>query len=241
MKLDIEGKKALVTGGTRGIGEAVARELLAEGVSVIITGQSEREGWWTNEANCRQIGCDFSDTAQLDAFSKKIPSFNFDILVNNSGAFYSASLSEIDKTEWDKAMAVNLTAPMVLMKAVCGGMIENSWGRIVNIGSIAGIVSRSSLATYSASKAGLAGLTRAVSLDLADQGILVNCVCPAYTETDMLASLDAASRKALLSKVPLKRFAQPSDIAAAVLFLASNRNQFITGQSLVIDGGVTIQ
>jgi 3-oxoacyl-[acyl-carrier protein] reductase len=241
MKLGLEGKKALVTGGTRGIGEAVARELLSEGVSVTITGQSEREGWWTSEANCSQVGCDFSDPAQLEAFCKEISGWQCDILVNNSGAFYSAVLSEIDMVEWERVMAVNLTAPMLLMKAVSGAMGQSAWGRIVNVGSIAGIVSRSSLATYSASKAGLAGLTRAVALDLAAQGILVNYVCPAYTETDMLASLDDTARNALLSKIPLKRFAQPADIAAAVLFLASDRNQFITGQSLVIDGGVIIQ
>jgi 3-oxoacyl-[acyl-carrier protein] reductase len=241
MKLGLEGKKALVTGGTRGIGEAVARELLGEGVSVTITGQSAREGWWTREANCSQLGCDFSDSTQLEAFCKEIASQRFDILVNNSGAFYSAVLSEIDTAEWERVMAVNLTAPMLLMKAVSDEMGQSAWGRIVNIGSIAGIVSRSSLATYSASKAGLAGLTRAAALDLAGDGILVNCICPAYTETDMLAGLDDASRNALLSKVPLGRFAQPADIAAAVLFLASDRNQFITGQSLVIDGGVIIQ
>jgi len=241
MKLGLEGKKALVTGGTRGIGEAVAREFLAEGVSVTITGQSEREGWWTSEANCSLIGCDFSDLAQLATFCKKVGTQQFDILVNNSGAFYSAALSEIDLAEWNKVMAVNLTAPMLLMKAVSALMGQNAWGRIVNVGSIAGIVSRGSLATYSASKAGLGGLTRAAALDLADQGVLVNYVCPAYTETDMLASLDDASRSALLDKVPLKRFAQPEDIAAAVLFLASERNHFITGQCLVIDGGVIIQ
>ncbi|CAA6678750.1 MULTISPECIES: SDR family NAD(P)-dependent oxidoreductase [unclassified Lentimonas] len=241
MNLGINGKKALVTGGTRGIGEAVARELLAEGVSVTITGQSEREGWWSQEANCSLIACDFSNSVQLEVFCEDIRSGQFDILVNNSGAFYSAVLSEIDVAEWDKVMAVNLTAPMLLMKAVCDVMGQRGWGRIVNVGSIAGIVSRSSLATYSASKAGLAGLTRAAALDLAAQGVLVNYVCPAYTETDMLASLDEDSRNALLDRVPLGRFSQPVDIAAAVLFLASDRNQFITGQSLVIDGGVIIQ
>jgi 3-oxoacyl-[acyl-carrier protein] reductase len=241
MKLGLEGKRALVTGGTRGIGEAVARELLSEGVSVTITGQSEREGWWTTEANCSQVGCDFSDAPQLEALCERISKKSYDILVNNSGAFYSSVLSEIEIAEWDRVMAVNLTAPMLLMKAVSGAMGEGAWGRIVNVGSIAGIVSRSSLATYSASKAGLAGLTRAVALDLASKGILVNYVCPAYTETDMLASLDDAARTSLLSKVPLGRFAQPTDVAAAVLFLLSDRNRFITGQSLVIDGGVIIQ
>jgi 3-oxoacyl-[acyl-carrier protein] reductase len=177
----------------------------------------------------------------LEALCKEVASQRFDILVNNSGAFYASVLSQIDTAEWDKVMAVNLTAPMLLMKAVSAAIGQGTWGRIVNIGSIAGIVSRSSLATYSASKAGLGGLTRAAALDLAAQGILVNYVCPAYTETDMLAGLDDASRNALLSKVPLGRFAQPADIAAAVVFLASDRNQFITGQSLVIDGGVIIQ
>jgi len=241
MKLGLEGKKVLVTGGTRGIGEAVAREFLSEGAMVVITGRLEREGWWTHEAKCSQRGCDFSDSAQVKSFCSDITSQEFDILVNNSGAFYSAVISKIDEDEWDKVMAVNLRAPMLLMKAASAAMEQKTWGRIINIGSIAGMVSRSTLATYSASKAGLGGLTRAAALDLASQGILVNYVCPAYTETDMLANLDDADRNALLRKVPLGRFAQPADIAAAVVFLASDRNQFITGQSLVIDGGVIIQ
>lgn len=241
MNLEIEGKKALVTGGTRGIGKAIAQGLLAESCHVTITGRTERDGWWSEHADCGLKACDFSDPAQTNLFCESIGSEGYDILINNSGAFYAAVIKEIDRVEWESLMMVNLTTPMLLVKAVAEHMRAVGWGRIVNIGSIAGRVSRPTLGAYSSSKAALEGLTRAAALDLAEAGILINCVCPAYTETDMLAGLDQASRDALLEKVPLKKFATPRDIAAPVLFLTSNQNQFITGQSLVVDGGVIIQ
>ena len=239
--MSIAGKKALVTGGTRGIGAAIAQALLEEGCTVTVTGRSAREGWWSGEANCHMQVCDFSDGAATDVFCEQVAGTGYDLLVNNCGSFYASDIAELDLAQWESLMQVNLSTPMRLIRAVAAHMRGNGWGRIVNIGSIAASVTRSNMAAYASSKAGLAGLTRAAALDLAPAGILVNCVCPAYTETDMLAALDASAREALLAKVPLGKFARPEDVAAATLFLLSNQNQFITGQQLILDGGVTIQ
>jgi 3-oxoacyl-[acyl-carrier protein] reductase len=241
MNLEIKGKKALVTGGTRGIGQAIAQGLLAEGCFVTITGRTHREGWWSEESNCELKACDFLDKAQTGRFCESVAAEGYDILINNSGAFYAALINEIELHEWESLMEVNLTAPMLLVQATAKHMRSEGWGRIVNVSSIAGRVSRPTLGAYSSSKAALEGFTRAAALDLAESNILINCVCPAYTETDMLAGLEQSARQALLEKVPLKKFATPRDVAAPVLFLTSNQNQFITGQTLVVDGGVIIQ
>lgn len=241
MNLNIAGKKALVTGGTRGIGAAIAQALLEEGCTVTITGRSAREGWWSNQGNCRLEVCDFSDDAATDVLCEQVTGAGYDLLVNNSGSFYAADIADLELSQWESLLQVNLTTPMRLIQAVAVSMRRHGWGRIVNVGSIAASVTRSNMAAYASSKAGLAGLTRAAALDLAPAGILVNCICPAYTETDMLAALDAAARETLLAKVPLGKYARPEDVAAATLFLLSNQNQFITGQQLILDGGVTIQ
>jgi NAD(P)-dependent dehydrogenase (short-subunit alcohol dehydrogenase family) len=234
-------RRCLVTGGSRGIGEAIARGLLAAGGEVIITGTSERRGWWDNEKHCTYHAVDFSDLMQVKQFAEAQSTQSITLLVNNAGVFHSDTFEAFPVDQWDEIMEVNVRAPMLLMGALVAGMREQGFGRIVNVGSIAGFVSRHGLAGYSASKAALIGLTRAAALDLANDQILVNCVCPAYTETDMLAGLDKKSRAALLEKVPLGRFCQPDEVARAVLFLLSADNTFITGQTLIIDGGVVIQ
>ena len=241
MNLAINGRSVLVTGGTRGIGEACAKAFLSEGCKVIITGTQIRSGWWDDYELCELVQADFNDDDSVDSLTSVIKGKSIDILVNNSGVFHSSPISKESRQQWRSLMNVNLEVPMLLIKAASVGMQTRNWGRIVNIGSIASIVTRAGLSAYATSKTALSGLTRAVALDLASERILVNCVAPAYTETDMLVSLDENARTELLAKVPLAQFAKPSDIASAVVFLASEKNQFITGQTLVVDGGVTIQ
>lgn len=241
MNNGLDQRKALVTGGTRGIGAAIAQSLVQSGCDVVVTGRTQREGWWSDEPHCYLRAVDFSDISQLDEFCNWVGDYSPEILINNSGTFYTAAICDVDVAQWNHLMDVNLTAPMRLMKAACGGMRARRWGRVVNVGSIAGIVTRTGLGTYSATKAALSSLTRSVALDLAPEGVLVNCVCPAYTETDMLSGLTDEQRDALLAKVPLGKFGQPEDVAELVAFLSSDKNQFITGQSIIIDGGVTIQ
>ena len=239
---DLTNQKALVTGGTRGIGRAIAEALLDSGGEVVVTGRTPgREGWWTEAARCSYEAVDFSDREAVSAFCERMAAAGFNLLVNNAGAFHADTVDSFDGDSWDDLLHVNLKVPMQLIGALTSSMKNGGGGRVVNVGSIAGFVSRSGLAGYSASKAGLAGLTRAAALDLAKDGTLVNCLCPAYTETDMLASLDETARAALLEKVPLGRFCQPAEVAKAALFLLSPDNTFITGQTLIIDGGVVLQ
>jgi NAD(P)-dependent dehydrogenase (short-subunit alcohol dehydrogenase family) len=234
-------KRALVTGATRGIGAAIARALIAEGAHVTITGRCARPGWWDDAERCEFLAVDFLDIDQTQGFLNTVGAAVFDLVVNNAGGFHAAPVEEMETQAWESLIRTNLTLPMLITGAVAGKMRGNSCGRIVNIGSIAGFVSRAGLSAYSSSKAGLAGLTRASALDLAASGILVNCVCPAYTDTDMLTNLSEEARDKLLKNVPLGRFGQPEDIADAVLFLLSPTNTFITGQTLIVDGGVTLQ
>jgi len=241
MELGLINKKVVVTGGTRGIGRAIAEGFIAEGAEVLITGTKPRAGWWDDVSACQYFACDFAESDQVSGLQNLLKTLKVDILVNNAGIFSTAKIQETDPQVWQEMLQVNLTLPLLLMKTAAENMKENKWGRIVNVGSIAGIISREGLGMYSSTKAGLAGLTRAVALELAEHNVLVNCVCPAYTDTDMLKSLSEEDRNTLLQKVPLRRFGKPEDVARVVLFLASEANQFLTGQETVVDGAVTIQ
>jgi NAD(P)-dependent dehydrogenase (short-subunit alcohol dehydrogenase family) len=234
------GRKALVTGGTRGIGEAVARQLLFEECSVAITGTHERHGWWSDEPRCSLFEVDFADAAATTAFCDKIRGESFSHLVNNAGAFGVSGKDDTLET-FISIMRINVAAAHAVTNAVAENLKANSSGRVVNIASIAAFVTRPGVAAYAASKAALVGLTRVQALDFAPFGVLVNAVCPSYTETEMLASLDESKRNQLLANVPIGRFCRPKEVAELVCFLLSSDNSYITGQALVIDGGVTIK
>lgn len=234
------GRKALVTGGTRGIGEAVARQLLFEECSVVITGTKERHGWWSNEPKCSFFEVDFADAVATTVFCDKIRGESFSHLVNNAGAF-GLSGKESSLEAFVSIMQINVAAAQAVTNAVADNLKADSSGRVVNIASIAAFVTRPGVAAYAASKAALVGLTRAQALDFAPSGVLVNAVCPSYTETEMLASLDESKRSELLANVPIGRFCRPKEVAEFVCFLISSDNSYITGQALVIDGGVTIK
>lgn len=235
-------QRALVTGGSRGIGRAIAKHLLEEGCEVLITGSTpNRQGWWDDMELCSYKGVNFSEGDKVKSFCEEVSSQDFNLLVNNAGAFHSECVESFPVEKWNELLAVNLKVPMQLIGALASGMRAQGGGRIVNVGSIAGIVTRAGLAGYSSSKAALVSLTRSAALDLAKDQILVNCLCPAYTETDMLSKLDEKAKLALLEKVPLGRFCQPDEVAKAASFLLSPDNTFITGQTLVIDGGVILQ
>ncbi|MGB0370731.1 MAG: SDR family NAD(P)-dependent oxidoreductase [Opitutales bacterium] len=242
MNLQIEGKKVLVTGGTRGIGEAIARVFVEESVdTVFITGTQHRRGWWADAPRVEFIECDFKYDHSVDALLKAIDEQGIDILINNAGVFTNTLIQNSELCHFTEIMDINLRSAWRLIQGCITHMGSLGWGRIVNISSIASIVSRPGMTAYSTSKAALEGLTRSAAIELADRGILVNAVCPAYVETDMLKALDDTARQQLLDKIPLNRFGAVSDIASQVAMLASNQNQFITGQSIVIDGGATIQ
>lgn len=243
MKMDFKGKTAVVTGGSRGIGEAIARYLLELNCRVIVTSTKIIPSWCSNYSQCDYKRVDFLSTKSVQNFLKAVNSEkNIDILINNAGIHIPEVIYKIKESNWDKILKVNLYGPMRTMRIIALKMKAARSGKILNVSSIAGIVSKPGSNAYSASKAALLGLTRASALDLAPYNILVNAICPGHTQTEMIDNmLTKEQRGKLRNSVPLKRFADPSEIAKVAVFLCSDLNTYITGQAIVIDGGVSIQ
>jgi 3-oxoacyl-[acyl-carrier protein] reductase len=241
--LDFKGRTAIVTGGSRGIGKAIARALLGQGAEVIVTGNEPEPAWIEESGKCRYYSVDFLDQESVDSFLEEIDRFKkIDILVNSAGIHVPKSLFKLTDNDWEKVLKINLLGPMAVMRKAGEKMKNAKNGRIVNISSIAGIVSRPTSGAYSASKSGLIGLTRASSLELAPHNVLVNALCPGTTETDMTRSLLSEEQiEKIKEGVPLKRLARPEEIAAFALFLCSDLNTYITGQTIVVDGGSIIK
>ncbi|HEU4800310.1 MAG TPA: 3-oxoacyl-[acyl-carrier-protein] reductase [Gemmatimonadales bacterium] len=243
--LDLTGKVAFVTGGTRGIGFAIAQALVASGAKVAISG---RDAGRAAEAAGRLGGgtigvtCDVADEAQVDKAIAEIESGlgGVDILVNNAGVTRDNILLRLDSAAWDEVLDTNLKGAFHTTRAVIKGMMKRRNGRIINISSIVGLTGNKGQANYAASKAGLIGFTKAVAREYASRGITANCVAPGYIETDMTNALPEDARKALLDSIALGRLGQPEDIAGAVLYLASDLAAYVTGQVLVVDGGMTM-
>jgi len=239
--LNFSNKTALVTGGTRGIGKSIVDLLTHFGCSVIYTGRS-KEPKVSNSKN-QYLQVDFANKDSLEHFLGKIASIpKIDILVNNAGINIIEPIDEIKNESWEKVLSVNLTGAMILMREVSKKMKLAGAGRILNISSIFGVTSREKRNAYSASKAGLIGLTRASALDLAPYNILVNALCPGFTLTDLTAAtLSQEERDKLSREIPLGRFAKPQEIAQVALFLCSQCNTYITGQDIIVDGGYSIR
>lgn len=218
-------KLALVTGGTRGIGAAIAEALRADGVEVLTPSRAEME---------------LSDAASIRAYANEIK--HVDILVNNAGINELQSLSEIEEETWAKMVAVDLTAPLILTQEFSAGMKAMNWGRIVNISSIFSLVTKERRGMYGAVKAGLNGLTRTAALELAPHNVLVNAVCPGFVETDLTRQNNSPEQIVqLASSVPMGRLAQPEEMAKLVAWLCSEANSYLTGQMIVADGGFTLR
>jgi NAD(P)-dependent dehydrogenase (short-subunit alcohol dehydrogenase family) len=220
-------RTVLITGGSRGIGAAIAAEFSAGGWQVIAPSRSE---------------LNLADKSSVAAFCQKINATTLDALVNNAGINFLNSIRDIAEPDWDAMIQVNLTAPRCLIQAVAPAMIARGWGRIVNISSIFSLVSKEKRASYSVTKAGVNALTRTAAIELGPSGILVNAVCPGYIETDMTyINNDAAEIEAIVKSIPLRRLAKAAEIAKTVQFLCSENNTYITGQTIIADGGFTCQ
>ena len=243
MKIDFSKKTAIVTGGTRGIGKSIVSLLIESGCHVIYTGTKKQPKSPIKNGQYEQL--DLSDKKSIDHFVKEVvgKTSRIDVLINNAGINIIESIDEVKYENWEKILAVNLTGPMHLTKAVAKTMKKNKHGgKILNISSIFGVVSKAKRNSYSASKSGLMGLTRASSLDLAPYNILVNTLCPGFTSTELTKSiLSSKEMKDLSLQVPLGRFADASEIAKIAVFLCSDLNTYLTGQTIVVDGGVTTQ
>jgi len=245
MQIDLTGKHALVTGSTRGIGRAIAASLADAGARVAIVGRDKGRA----EAVAAEIGrgalgfaCDVADLAQVNALVADVEgAFGaIDILVNNAGLTRDNILLRLKDDDWDAVLDANLRSAFATIRAATRGMMKRRWGRIINIASVVGIIGNKGQANYAASKAGLIGLTKSVAKEFASRGILANAVAPGFVETDMTAAMTPEARAAMSGQIPLERLGSPEDIANIVTFLASDRAAYITGQVLVVDGGLVM-
>jgi len=245
MHLDLTGKVALVTGSTRGIGRGIAVALLESGARVAICGRDVAKA----QAVAAELGdgakgfaCDVGDSAQVQQLVADVEAAfgQLDILVNNAGLTRDNLVMRLKDDDWDAVLDANLRGAFVAIRAASRGMMKRRWGRIVNIASIVGLVGNPGQSNYAASKAGLIGLTKSVAKELASRNILVNAVAPGFVETDMTLAMTTEARAALAGQIPLTRLGTPADIAGAVVFLCSDAGSYITGQVLVVDGGMVM-
>ena len=243
--IDLTGKTAFVTGSTRGIGHAIARALHAAGARVAVVGRDQARA----EAVAAELGeraagvaCDVAQADQVEAAiaAAERALGPIDILVNNAGLTRDNILLRLTDADWNAVLDANLKGAFHTTRAVIKGMMKRRAGRIVNITSIVGLTGNKGQANYAASKAGLIGFTKSVAKEYASRGVLANCVAPGFIETDMTAALPDEARATLLQDIALGRLGRPEDVAGAVLFLASDLAGYITGQVLVVDGGMVI-
>jgi 3-oxoacyl-[acyl-carrier protein] reductase len=243
------GRIALVTGASRGIGRAIAEALARQGATVVGTATSEagaeiidawlRESRW----NGRGVVLDVSDEPAVDAVVDGVTSAEGapTILVNNAGITRDNLLMRMKTAEWDDVVSTNLSSVYRLSRACLRGMMKARYGRIVNIGSVVGLAGNAGQVNYAAAKAGMIGFSKSLAREVASRNITVNVVAPGFIETDMTRSLDASQVQALRAQIPLARLGAPADIAAAVVFLASEAGGYITGETLNVNGGMFMQ
>ena len=245
LQIDLTGQVALVTGSTRGIGKGIATLLHQSGAAVAVVGRNlEQANMGAAELGNRAVGiaCDVTDGPQVEAAIAATEQAlgPISILVNNAGLTRDNLLLRLDDEAWDQVLDANLKGAFRTTRGVIKGMMKRRAGRIINIASVVGLTGNKGQSNYAASKAGLIGFTKSVAKEYASRGILANCVAPGFIETDMTAALPEGARGALLSQIAVGRLGLPVDIAGAVLFLASDFARYITGQVLVVDGGMVI-
>ena len=243
---DLSGKTALVTGATGGIGGAIAKALHDQGATVVLSGtraevlEQVRAGLG---ARAFAVPSNLADAASVEALPKAAEAAaggSIDILVNNAGITRDNLFLRMKDEEWDQVLAVNLTAAFKLSRAMLRGMMKKRWGRIVSITSVVGATGNPGQGNYAAAKAGLVGMTKSLAAEVASRNITVNCVAPGFVVTPMTDALTEDQKKALFERIPVGRFGTPLDIAAAVVYLASEEAGYVTGQTLHANGGMAM-
>ena len=245
MLINLSGKTALVTGSTRGIGNAIAEMLSKCGAKVAVVGRDLARAEAAAAAigpNCHGFQCDVSDTAAVAKLVADVEgAFGaIDILVNNAGITRDNLVMRLKDEDWDAVQHANLRGAFAAIRAVSRGMMKRRSGRIINVASVVGITGNKGQANYAASKAGLIALTKSVAKELGSRNILVNAVAPGLIETEMTAAMTQDARDSMSGMIPLERLGAADDVAGVVAFLASDLASYITGQTIVVDGGMVM-
>ncbi len=245
--MNLDGKVALVTGGSRGIGRAICIRLAELGAHVYINYVSRSEAAEETKAaiieaggSCAVIGFDIANAEQVQVSLKEIitQSGSLDILVNNAGITRDGLIARMKEADWDAVLTTNLKGTFLSSKAASKNMMKKRWGRIINITSVIGFSGNAGQANYAAAKAGLVGLSKSLAREYASRNITVNCVAPGYIETEMTETLAGDVQEKIKSEIPMASLGTVEDVAAAVSFLASDDARYITGQTIHVNGGM---
>ncbi len=245
----LEGRVALVTGAAKGIGRAIALALAAEGAAVVVNYNGSRERAEQTVEKIKALGASsmaiqgsVADTAaSAELVKETIRAYGrLDILVNNAGITRDGLIMKMSEEDFDAVVGTNLKGCFNTIKAASRQMLKQRYGRIINISSVSGILGNAGQANYAASKAGIIGLTKTVARELASRGITVNAVAPGFVDTDMTEPLSDSVKETATAQIPLGRFGKPEDIANMVVYLASDKASYITGQVICVDGGMAI-
>jgi len=242
---NLEGKVALVTGATGGIGSDIAAAITEQGGRVALTGTRAaalEELAGTLGGGAKGFPCNLSERAEIDDLVRDVEAEfgRIDILVNNAGINRDNLAIRLSDEDWDKVIEVNLTAAFRLTRTVLRGMIRRRAGRIVTVSSVVGTSGNPGQANYAAAKAGLIGMTMSIAQEVATRNITANCVAPGYIETPMTAALEGERREAAIADTQIGRFGTPREVAGAVVFLASDEAAYITGETIQVNGGLTM-
>ncbi len=245
-----EGRVAIVTGGGRGIGRAIAVRIAQEGANVAISYRSNDDAAEETAKEVREAGAecdlfkgDVSSPGDVEALFKGVGDAfgRVDILVNNAGITRDNLMMRMKEEEFDEVLRTNLKGTYLCTRAALRPMVRARWGRIVNVSSVVGLVGNAGQANYAASKAGIIGFTKSVAREVAQRGITVNAVAPGYVETELTGGLPEEVKDQIRAQVPAARFGEPEEVAAVVAFLAGEDAGYVTGQTIAVDGGMTMQ
>ncbi|MAY96513.1 MAG: hypothetical protein CMH84_08240 [Nocardioides sp.] len=242
----LAGRTALVTGATRGIGEAMAQALDAAGAQVILAGRDRQrldQVASTLQHDPVVLTADLQDPDGPTGLAReaRASADAIDILINNAGGSWNQALSDVDDESWARTIQTNLTAAFALTRELAPAMAERGWGRVVNVASVMGLVGDTHSSTYAASKGGMIAMTRSLAAELGRRGVTVNTLCPGWVETDLVSDLHSDERfqQRVVRRTPVRRWGVPADMAAAAVFLSGPGSAFMTGQTLVVDGGLS--